>query len=202
MGELFVNPLLLGGLALAAAPLIIHLLNKRRYRVHEWAAMDFLFAAMASNRRRLRFEDLLLLLLRMAIILLLVMAVARPIIEGLAGWREDDRLVVLDDSFSMDVVGPTGAVFAQAKEGAISQVQDAVGGSIPVSVWLGSEPLDVVGKIETAIEGGVVEGVESSVETDSQLRSALAGKELLGRSSNRSSNAGALPSTIRGARET
>ena len=27
MGELFVNPLLLGGLALASAPLIIHLLN-------------------------------------------------------------------------------------------------------------------------------------------------------------------------------
>ena len=32
--DLFVNPWLVGGLALTAAPIIIHLLNRRRYRIH------------------------------------------------------------------------------------------------------------------------------------------------------------------------
>jgi len=179
MGDLFVNPWLLGGAALAAAPLIIHLLNKRRYRVHEWAAMDFLFAAMVSNRRRLRFEDLILLLLRMAIILLLVFAIARPIFRGLAGWREDERIVVLDDSASMAVVGPTGPVFELAREGAIHQVRDAVGGGVPVTVWLGSDPVDEAGRIETAIGGGVVEESDGAANDDPRLRAALAGKDLL-----------------------
>ena len=71
---MFVNPLLLFGLALLSAPVIIHILNKRRYRVQDWAAMDYLLAAQVSNRRRVKFEDLILLLLRMAIIGFLVMA--------------------------------------------------------------------------------------------------------------------------------
>lgn len=179
MFELFANPFLLGGAALASAPFIIHLLNKRRYRIHHWAAMDFLFSAMASNRRRVKFEDLILLLLRMAVILLLVMAVARPIISGLAGWREDERIVVLDDSFSLDVVGPTGAVFELAKEGALSQVRDAVGGSIPVSIWLGSDPADVAGAITKPIEGGVVDDSSGDPEDNSSLSAALAGEQVL-----------------------
>ena len=116
---MFVNGLLLWGLALAAAPVIIHILNKRRYRVHDWAAMDFLLAAQVSNRRRVKFEDLILLLLRMAIIGFLVMAVARPVLRGLAGWREDSRVVVLDDSFSMEAVSSTGKVFDTARESAL-----------------------------------------------------------------------------------
>jgi len=177
--ELFANPLLLGGVALASAPFIIHLLNKRRYQIHHWAAMDFLLAAMVSNRRRVKFEDLILLLLRMAVILLLVLAVARPILRGLAGWREDERIVVLDDSFSLDVVGPTGPVFELAKEGAISQVRDAVGGSVPVSVWLGSDPRDVAGAIRTPIEGGVVDDASGDPDDDPGLSSALVGEQVL-----------------------
>ena len=38
----FTNPLMLGWLAAAAAPLIIHLWNKRKYREVSWAAIDFL----------------------------------------------------------------------------------------------------------------------------------------------------------------
>ena len=34
----FVNPALLGGLALAIVPIIIHLLSRRRFRRIEWRA--------------------------------------------------------------------------------------------------------------------------------------------------------------------
>ena len=175
---MFVNGLLLWGLALAAAPVIIHILNKRRYRVHDWAAMDFLLAAQVSNRRRVKFEDLILLLLRMAIIGFLVMAVARPVLRGLAGWREDSRVVVLDDSFSMEAVSSTGKVFDTARESAISQVQDALGGSIPVSVWLGSRPGREVGKVEGQVQGGVVDGGSAS-SASAGARASLAGRDLL-----------------------
>ena len=41
----------------ASIPIIIHLLNRRRYRIVEWAAMRFLLAAKRQNVRRLRLEQ-------------------------------------------------------------------------------------------------------------------------------------------------
>ena len=50
----FAHPAILGGLALASLPVIIHLLNRRRFKTMEWAAMDFLLKAAVRNRRRVR----------------------------------------------------------------------------------------------------------------------------------------------------
>ena len=58
----FLNSLLLwSGLALATGPIIIHLLNRRRFRILDWAAMEFLLESVRRNRRRVRLEELLLL---------------------------------------------------------------------------------------------------------------------------------------------
>ncbi|MHC4938254.1 MAG: BatA domain-containing protein [Planctomycetota bacterium] len=104
----FTNPFLLGGLALASLPIIIHLLNRRRFKQLDWAAMDFLLKAAVRNRKRVRLENLLLLLLRTAVVVLLILAVARPFtksqdalasIFGSEGATE--RIIVLDDSHSM-----------------------------------------------------------------------------------------------------
>ncbi|HOM17244.1 MAG TPA: BatA domain-containing protein, partial [Thermoguttaceae bacterium] len=59
----------IAGLAAAAGPVIIHLLNRQRYRVVEWAAMDFLRQAIHRSRRWLRLRDLVLLLVRCGCIL-------------------------------------------------------------------------------------------------------------------------------------
>ena len=45
----FGNLLMLGWLAAAAAPILIHLWNKRRYREVPWAAMEYLLAAHAEE---------------------------------------------------------------------------------------------------------------------------------------------------------
>jgi len=101
----FANPLALWGLALASAPIIIHLLNRRRFKVVEWAAMEFLLASSRKNYRRIRLEQLILLALRMLIIVLLVLVVSRPIGRSrvLAGLGERRRflLLVFDASMSM-----------------------------------------------------------------------------------------------------
>ena len=41
---------------LAAIPIVIHILNRRRYKTVNWAAMEFLLRAMKMYRRRLLFE--------------------------------------------------------------------------------------------------------------------------------------------------
>ena len=44
------------GAGLVSVPIIIHLLNRRRFRIHPWAAMQFLLESLRRNRRRLRIE--------------------------------------------------------------------------------------------------------------------------------------------------
>ncbi len=101
----FLNPGLLWLLALGAVPIVIHLLNRRRYRTVRWAAQEFLRAAFRKNQKRLRVENLLLLIVRTALILLLVLAVARPLLTGaVAGAltdQSDHYAVLLDNSYSM-----------------------------------------------------------------------------------------------------
>ena len=55
---------MLGWLAAAAAPLLIHLWNRRKYREVPWAAIEYLLAAMRKNSRRMQLEQWLLLAVR------------------------------------------------------------------------------------------------------------------------------------------
>src|SRR2546426_8553264 len=76
----FVTPwFFAAGLLLASVPIIIHILNRRRFKIVNWAAMEFLLRAMRKNRRRLRFEQWLLLAVRCCVLLLLGIALARPV---------------------------------------------------------------------------------------------------------------------------
>src|SRR5215213_10633741 len=96
----------LAGLALAAIPIIIHFLNRRRFKTITWAAMEFLLRAMRKNRRRLRFEQWVLLATRCLVVLLLGMALARPLacenqsMAGIGG-RTGLNVFVVDNSYSM-----------------------------------------------------------------------------------------------------
>ncbi len=103
----FGTPLMLWGLAGASLPIIIHLLNRRKFREEPWAAMRFLMAAIRKNQKRVKVEQWLLLAIRTLIILFVVLAMAKPFLESmgaldlLAGQRRHWVLVV-DGSMSMD----------------------------------------------------------------------------------------------------
>ncbi|MFO1052581.1 MAG: BatA domain-containing protein [Planctomycetota bacterium] len=102
----FLNPGLLIGAALFAVPLVIHLLNRQRFRRRPWAAMEFLLAAYKKQRRRLRRENLLLLLLRCLIPIVLALAIARPLLRDSAlaahlGSGNAHHVLVLDATGSM-----------------------------------------------------------------------------------------------------
>ncbi len=103
--EGFLHPLLLWGAALAAVPLVIHILNRRRHKPLAWGAMRFVIAAHKRTRRRVQLENWLLLFLRMAAVALLAFAIARPFIgkeSPLAPLTEKrrDLVLILDSSAS------------------------------------------------------------------------------------------------------
>ena len=64
----FLNPILFGGLFAVSAPVIIHLLHRRRIQQVDWGAMRFLLEMLAKRRRRLVLDQLLLLLVRALVI--------------------------------------------------------------------------------------------------------------------------------------
>ena len=105
----FLNIILLGGLAAASIPIIIHLINRNRFRIINWGAMHLLDAALKENTRRLQLEQLLLLLVRIMIPTLLALALARPVmkgIEALVGSAKSSQVILLDNSYSMEAGGP------------------------------------------------------------------------------------------------
>ena len=98
------------GAAAVAIPIAIHLLTRLRRRPVLWAAMRFLQEAFRKQRRRLRLEQWLLLLVRCLLILALAGALGRPVIAGLSGaWSLSSGrqlvCVVLDDALSTQARG-------------------------------------------------------------------------------------------------
>ena len=100
----FLHPAFLWALPLAAVPIIIHLLNRRRFQRVDFAAIEFLRRAIKRTRRRLLLEDLLLLLFRTLAVIALILGLARPsteLPELLAQRPPRGKVVVLDTSLSM-----------------------------------------------------------------------------------------------------
>ena len=94
------------GAGLIAAPILIHLINRMRYRKVRFAAMEFLLASQQKNRRRVLIEQLLLLLLRVLIVIGMILLIARLILDPstlalLRAGAMTHHVVVIDDSGSM-----------------------------------------------------------------------------------------------------
>ncbi|MGH7194679.1 MAG: BatA domain-containing protein, partial [Candidatus Saccharimonadales bacterium] len=100
----FIEPILLAGLALAALPIVIHLINQWRYQTIRWGAMMFLLAANRMSRGFARLRQWLILLMRVLAIACLVFVIARPLAGGwlaLTAGGADTTIVLLDRSPSM-----------------------------------------------------------------------------------------------------
>ena len=75
---LFLNPWLLAGLGAVAIPILIHLARKQAAKPIDWGAMRFLFDTIAVRKRKMEWEDLLLMAARCLLLALLALAVSRP----------------------------------------------------------------------------------------------------------------------------
>lgn len=149
LGSFLVNPwLAVAGAALISVPILIHLLNKRKFRVVDWAAMDFLLDADKKNRRRVRLENLILLALRCLAVLLLGMLLARPFIPtavtaGLLNAQQYERIIVLDDSLSLQARLGNDSAWEVAKTRVADLVRSLAGetqGNNSLTLLLTSSP--------------------------------------------------------------
>ncbi|MFO0909281.1 MAG: VWA domain-containing protein [Isosphaeraceae bacterium] len=144
------NAPLIYGLAAASLPVIIHLLNRRRFREEPWAAMRFLVAAIKKNSRRIRIEQWLLLAVRTLVIVLAVLAMAKPFLESLGAvpvlaGRRTHRVIAIDGSLSMGTTSGDGTRFDRARALAHQLVKDARRGDAISLVLLADPPRIVIG---------------------------------------------------------
>ena len=139
---------MLGWLAAAAAPILIHLWSRRKYREMPWAAMEYLLAAARRQTRRLRFEQWLLLAIRTLLVVLVVLAVAEPYTEraglALTAGGHAHRVLVLDGSYSMAYRPTDKTRFERAKELARQIVEESPQGDAFTLVLMSSPPRVVV----------------------------------------------------------
>ncbi len=78
-----INPNILWGLAAIAAPILIHFWNQKQARNVDWAAMKWLTESQKLKAKGFRFDDLLLLILRVLAFALLVFIITKPMLDKL-----------------------------------------------------------------------------------------------------------------------
>jgi hypothetical protein len=144
----FGNLAMLGWLAAAAAPLLIHLWSRHRFREAPWAAMQFLLAAMRKNARRMQLQQWLLLAVRTLIIALVVLAVAEPYGERLmagGSTAPTHKVLVIDGTYSMAYCEDDGTRFARAKRLAVELVRNSRSGDVFSVILLASPARTILG---------------------------------------------------------
>src|ERR1051325_3270927 len=148
-----------------AIPVVIHLINRRRYKIVDWAAMKFLLAAQKQTRKRMRIEQLLLLLTRMLMLALILVAMFavwnnRDPFDmeaiwsnlGLANVGPTKRttrihhIFVLDASLSMNQTLVGQAAFEKARQEVLRKIQDNPSGDGYSVLILKDSPTWLVGE--------------------------------------------------------
>ena len=123
----FAHPEILWGLWGLAIPVIIHLLNFRRYRKVAFSQVAFLQELQRETRSRQAIRHWLVLLMRLLAVAGLVLAFAQPFIpaDDAPGAQASGAAVSLyvDNSPSMDAMGEEGALLQVAVEKAIRVVE-------------------------------------------------------------------------------
>jgi hypothetical protein len=118
---MFLHPLFLLGLGAVAVPILIHLVFRAKARVLPFPTVRFLREIERRIARRKKVEELLILAARCALLALLALALAGPVLHARSfGASGTAVVVVLDDSYSMELRDADGPVFARARGAALS----------------------------------------------------------------------------------
>jgi hypothetical protein len=146
------NIWMLAGLGTLVIPPLIHLLNRRRYDVVDWGAMQFLEFSQTA-RRRLLIEEIILMLLRMGMIAVLVLALASPyafspLLAEVGGRPNRDIVLIIDGSYSMGLTDAQGRTpHDAAKEWAEAFLKDLTPGDSVAVLHAKQQIVPVVGEL-------------------------------------------------------
>lgn len=144
MPSLFLHPGLLIALAAFTLPWIIEWLFRRRKRQVELPTIRFLLNL--KENKKVRRQDLILLLLRSLAIALLVLAVARPLLKQswVGGQRDRQIMIVIDATASMQQQVDVTTAFGLAQKKAAGVVRALPAGSKVSIIALTDRPEVVV----------------------------------------------------------
>jgi hypothetical protein len=161
---LFLSPAFLWFLAAASVPVIIHLINRRRHKTIQWAAMQFLLRATRESRGKKKLRHILILTCRALALAALALAAARPIASGIFGWGGgsiDTVVLVLDRSASMELSTGDGRPARRASVLAeVRKAMEALGSSRLVLIDSAS------GAPQEVASTDVLEDISSTAATD------------------------------------
>jgi len=128
----FLNPWMWLGAAAVGIPIAMHFFYRAHYRPLPWGAMKFLKLSIEQTSRKLRFQELILLILRILVCLILAFALARPAAETITGGggrgESVDAVLLIDVSYSMDVLEGEGkdrkSRLEKAKDAAVKVIDN------------------------------------------------------------------------------
>jgi hypothetical protein len=141
----FLTPLYLGGAALIALPIILHLLRRDVAPPVPFTAVSLLRKSPVDRSRKHRLRDLLLLAARVVALLLLAASFARPYLAGAVPTGRT-TIVALDRSFSM----ADPARFERARALARDAIEQARGDRVALVAF--DDRADVVSAAGTAAD--------------------------------------------------
>jgi len=120
----FIHPLALLGLAAAAIPALLHLLQRRVPPELDFPPVRYLSAAERESARRLKLRHLLLLILRTALIVVIVLAAARPLVplRGGGAHQPTAAVIIFDNSPSSGAIVDGGLVLDRLRVAARSSL--------------------------------------------------------------------------------
>ena len=137
----FLSPLFLAGAAVAAVPIVLHLLKREPEMRVKFAAVKLIKQAPVEYTDRRHLRELLLLALRVTALVLLALAFARPFFAtGVAVGSTGVTVVALDTSYSLAAPGR----FERAKQLATDAVAKAPAGNLVGVVTFADEAEIVV----------------------------------------------------------
>lgn len=178
----FLNAILLAGGATFLIPLLIHLFNRRRVRTVQWGAMHLLHEVIRQKKRRLKIEQLLLLLTRIAIPIVLALCLARPVLSylrQLPGLTNTSLIVVLDNSYSMRAPQGSSTLIQRARDDLARILQDIPQGSDVQILLAGGNPAALLDEPTSALDLlpealRSVESYAAPVDVQDALQQAIA----------------------------
>lgn len=170
----FQNPAGLLLLPLAAAPLVIHWLQRERAKVISFPSVQLLKAVPSRSWRRDRIRQWMLLAARVMLLLCLILLISGPRAHlNLPTWlvpSEGSLVIIIDDSASMSA--REGAVFQQAKDEA-SRAVAGLGGNSQVAIISGSMGHRVLSGLASPGRSGSAIDTSAPSETGTDLTGAL-----------------------------
>lgn len=121
------NPALFWFAPLAAIPIVLHLLTLHRLRTVELSTFRFLFDSYVQQRRKMKFLEALLAMLRTLFLLLLLLVCMRPVVKHwsalFGGGSGRDVVMLVDCSASMNARTAGSSALERAKNTAWSVAQ-------------------------------------------------------------------------------